>query len=1075
MTTPQLKAQKQPASPSFQSQGGSPAPAKLLDSVDVQVPLNTDEENESIRAKFRKALSEDIVLQGNKLVENAINTTTESKAYFRKEDIVRAALKRAQKEVDEDVLEKDEFEQYIRWLVSVRDFHQVGKTGYVTTHEMWTDEMKVIDLAGYQDPVYIQPEDVVLRAIDRKKGISDEQSRAVEAAARSPNRVTVIEGTAGAGKSFTMEAVKEIYLEQGYHVMGTALGWAAAKVLGESAKLEDENCKAIEGLTRQWLAARANNTDAFQGPTLLIVDEAGMVGTKHMSIILEETARSQYPVKVVLTGDSLQVVPVAAGNALEAIIELHGTTRINTIRRQHQASHRRAVLSFSKEVPGPALHTFLQQEAIHWCKDEDMLLNMVVRNYISYRLAHPNKKALVLTLSNKDVLELNFRIRAAYKKLGLIAPKDAHLTVNNGKDVFETDFSEGDEVLLRANDKNLLVYEIDHTKSPAEPETWKPIRMGVFNRNAGRIVHIRRSRNPIGSYDFVIDLAGDTPGRVLINSDKFRSSDGKQGMPMLHNYAGTIYGSQGQTVAQVFLIDNPRMDFRLAYVGASRHKEGLDIYLNETELHRRLDNVMGRRQSLESHVRMQKEGKSMDDAKVEIGRYSRSTMLKAVSRVWGKHSENLTAFMFEKIRRTSVIKANADLIDANSEIRPADPSDLVVDFSQEFNVPYPLVDVAKILDLPDPIEESELVRPSDVDENKKRYGTQEMPVDAEGTPLPMSDKVAPKRTVAGRLPTHKEEENSYFGSAMKWLLRDDNPPTLNTPQAPKPCLRQSDPVSAFEGVEGVDASVPVPQDDRAQSLFKKTLKSLNQWINPEPKVKIPYLPNSAQCGKIEFPEFDPDIEKVQRSDQPVLDPRPHYLSFEGVPTPANITGGPDREWVASQKDRLWAIGRFGEPRILALNPKGVPVARYRLNGDCVVGEGQAPIILNKHALGKGPIPAYIVAGAKEWLWLRETMESKYSDDPMKIPHIIWGAKDVDWGLMEKSLKSKAAISQIVIVRSKADDRQIPWAVSLQKILWERYQLQTVISPAVPEDVLEKVLSSLASPQKTTTPAAPLKM
>lgn len=1035
----------------------------------VKVARAQSEEDKTIqedttRDQFKKILGEEILRQGYKIVENTITGITQSKAYFRRDDVSRRALMRAQKEVDEKVLEMKEFEQYIRWLVGVRDFKDVGKTNFVTTHEMWRDETLIVELAGRKHAVFEQPLDVVERAIARKKGISQEQSDAVVAAARSQNAVTVIEGTAGAGKSFTMEAVKEIYMEQGYHVMGTALGWAAAKVLGESAKLEDENCKAIEGLTRQWLAARANGTDPFQGPTLLIVDEAGMVGTRHMAIILEETARSRYPVKVVLTGDSYQVVPVAAGNALELIIKKHGTTRIDTIRRQHQFTHRRSVMNFSKKNSGTAIHTFLQQECIHWCKNSDMLLNMVVRNYVSYRLAYPNKKALVITLSNKEVLELNFRIRAAYKKLGLIGSDDVRLTVNNGIDVFETDFSEGDEVLLRANDKNLIVYEIDETKSLANEKSWKPVRMGVFNRNSGRIVHIRRSKDPIGSYDFVIDLAGDSPGRVIVNSDKFRSPE-KQGMPMLHNYAGTIYGSQGQTVAQVFLIDSPRMDFRLAYVGASRHKENLDIYLNETELHRRLDNAVGRRQSLASRLEMEKQGKSIEDATVELGRYTRSAMLQAVSLAWGKHSENLTATVFENMRRTEVLSSNTQNKKA-TDVAPAEFKELVIDFLPEYNVRYPLVDVEKILQLPDPIKESDLVRESDTEENRKRYGVQEMPIDAEHTPVPMDTNVSPRRENAGALPTYRPERGDYFTKAFGWLLGEkDSVEEPKTLQAPKPSLRQADPVSAFEDVEGLADTAQSEEAD--PSAFEKTVAYLNRWLNPKPKVEIPYLKNAQPCGQIEFPEFDKNIDYKQRWES-VVDPRPHYLSFEGVPSPINITGGPDRDWVSAQKDKMWSVGRFGEPRALALNPKGEVVARYRLNGECVVGEGQAPIIVNRTVDENGHPNkhVYIVAGAKEWMWLRETMEKNNQDDLSKIPHIIWGAKDVDWGLIAPSLN---IMSRIVIVRSKSDDRQIPWALSLQKILLERHNIQTVISPPVPENTHHHVLNPVLNSDKPSTP------
>ena len=1028
-----------------------PAPSESF-ADNVEVAGNLFEEQ---RKEFVKSFGVDVVLHSENMVEKTIAKITESRAFFRDKDVVRRALDRAQREMDEKVLEKKEFVDLIKWIVeqhhytpagqevSPHHFIPLGTTGALTTHEMWTMENSMLDLAGETDNTYIQPRSVVEAAIARKKGISDEQIAAVHAACLSPKRVTVIEGTAGAGKSFTMEAVKETYIDMGYDVMGTALGWAAAKVLGESAKLEDENCKAIEGLTRSWLAARANGADPFQGPTLLIVDEAGMVGTRHMSIILEETKRSRYPVKVVLTGDSLQVIPVNAGNALEAIIEFHGTTRIDTIRRQHQPSHRRAVKRFSLQQSGQSIHTFLQQECVHWCKDKDMLLNMVVRNYVSYRLANPNKKSLVLTLSNKDVLELNHRIRAAYKKLGLIGGDDIPLTVNNGIDVFDCNFSVGDEVLLRANDKNMMVYEIDPSKSPLQEETWKAKRLGVFNRNSGRIVAIRRSKKPIGSYDFVIDLGGDTPGRVIINSEKFKSPE-KEGMPMIHNYAGTIYGSQGQTVSQVFMIDSPRMDFRLAYVGMSRHKENVEIFLDETELHRRLDGALGKRQSLDSHLKMQQQGKSLEDAKVDLGRYTRAEMLRAVALSWGKHSENLTAVMYERIRRIGKQKfaRNAEEL---ARIKPANNSEMIVDFIPEYNQPYPLVDIEKILDLPDPIQESELVRPADVEENKKRYGALDMPVDADDTPLPLPSRSAPQRREHNALlPRVPEPEPTFFGKAFGLLLgggsKSSAPKSHPTPKTPSAPLRQADPKSAFDDVEGVDEG-----NQKSSLSLSEIIANLNRWMNPSPKVEIPYAKGVEPCGKVIFPESDSKFEADCR-EKGIPDPRPHYLSFDGVPQVANVDGGPDPEWLSQQRETLWAVGKFGEPRILSRDPYGNVVARYRLDGTCVVGQGFPPVCINRHGSEKSPV--YIVAGAKEWLWLRQTMEEKHAADPSQIPHIIWAAKDADLSMIAPSLIKS---TRVVVVRSKADDRQIPWAKDIQDILFTRHKINAVVSPKLPEE------------------------
>lgn len=1066
--------------------------------------LALDYSEEEMRSRFIEAFGpggKDLIRQMENMVEKVIESITERRAFFKDKNILDNLKRLCQREIeDERILEHRAFPDLLKWCVDKRPLVPVGKTGAYTTTEMMEDERVMLELASERDPIYIQPKSTVLAAIERKKGISDEQIAAVYAATLTPRRVTVIEGTAGAGKSFTMEAVKETYQEAGYTVMGTALGWAAAKVLGESAKLADENCLAIEGMVRSWKAARANGIDPFPGPTLLIVDEAGMVGTRHMRAILEETARSRYPVKVVLTGDSLQVVPVAAGNALEAIIAFCGTTRIDTIRRQRQASHRRAVHQLSRRQSGAALHTFLHQECIHWCKDKDMLFNQVIRDYLSWRLENPDKKSLVLSKSNADVLELNHRLRHAFKKLGMLGAEDAHLKVNNGIETFEADFSVGDEVLLRANDRNLMVYEIDKEAPLDDPSKWKPIRLGVFNRNAGRIVSMKRSRDPLGSWDFVIDLAGDNPGRIVVNSEKFKSHD-KPGMPMVHNYATTIYGSQGQTVSQVFFIDGPTLDFRLAYVGMSRHREGVDIYLDETELHRRLDRIVGRRASLDKKLEMDRQGKKLEDAAVELGRYTRAEMLRAVAKVWGQHSENLTATIFERTRRLGTKRYNLDNEEL-TKIKPLSPTDITTDFLPSINKPRRLIDVDAILALPDPVQEQELVRPSDVEFNKDRYEVNQMPLDVENTPLPQPrNMAAPNREHPAMLPRKPVEETNFFGKALSWMTGNRaNQASNGKKHGPAPVLRQQDPRSAFEDLDGL--APPPPQDSKTLAALKKAIA----WaLNPTPTVDIPFLPSTGSCGKVIYPSVpqqssidkwiqeqkekaiqerrDPDqvlppneeqLAEILRKENELAekitgenstpDPRPHMLSFEGVPQVRGATGGPDDNWLASMRGILWDIGRYGEPRILAKDAYGQVVARYRMDGKCVVGDGFPPVIVNHNGNPKGPI--YIVAGAKEWLWLREAMEKNHAEDPSRIPHIVWAAKDADLAALGPALRQA---ERVVVVRSKTDDRQIPWAVDLHNILTQRYRVKTaVISPSLSQKELE--MARLGLEEKDAEPA-----
>ncbi len=872
-----------------------------------------------------------------------------------------------------------------------------------------------------------------------RTGISGEQARAVIAVALSDRRVPVIEGTAGAGKSFTMKSVYEIYQSRGYDVMGTALGWSAAKVLSASTGLPEKSCRAMEGFLNSIRKAQELGNEFFNRPTLIIVDEAGMVGTDHMYHLLKMTRESRFPIKVVLTGDSLQVAPVAAGNALEAIVETHGTVRINTIRRQKQASHREAVLRFSERRAGRALYTFMHQEAVRWCEDRTSLFNNVVRDFVSYRAAFPEKKALVLAFTNEDVVELNARIRQIYKKSGQIEPNEVRLDVTDGRRTWVAGYSIGDEVVLRANDQNLPIYHIPRPEDnlPLYDESkWVFKTTGVFNRNAGRIVGIRHAADPIGSYDFIIDLEGEETARVIINSHNFKHQE-KRGVPMVHNFATTIYASQGQTVNKVLMLDSPKLNFRLSYVGMSRHTESVDIYANETELHERLDRVRGLSPSKPIH------DKDASQYTVELGRYTRSEMLQAVAAGWAQEADNLTATVFERRKRLRKEQQQNQLAEFSRIIPTPGQSD-IMDFIPSLNVPYPLIDLQKILDLPDPVGGTDFVRPSDAEQYRSELPLHESPIRYRSDEL------------VSTLPPVKSFGEGLLSRAKEWLHEkaygseklDIPPPTK--PVAKSTRFAHKKPTGAFDK-QGQEPEVETDTSAEAREkmgLLELSFEAIKTSFTPKPKllIEMPFLPMPEPLGKV-----SPD----------------GVLLFDGVPQTKAPEGmvipGASEEFLKDPERgaRWWATGRFGEPRVLARNGKGQIVARYSLDGNCVVGDGFPPISYCPQDTADTPV--HIVPGPREWFLLQELYDEKFKDEPSKRPHVVWAARDVDWKILKESLSRK----KVFIIRSRYDDGQIPWAQDLEKELSERWRISAQIVPRLtaPQPAPEEPVEAPPAPPR----------
>lgn len=481
-------------------------------------------------------------------------------------------------------------------------------------------EKEMIEFAKREDSRHAIPKSLVDAAIAESPTMEEEQKIAAIASCLSNKAVVVTEGTAGAGKSFTLEAIKKVYERApgsgseapGYDIVGTALSWTAAKVLQESAKLSQ--AVALSGLLLSMDQAKENGGSFFKRRTLVIVDEAGLVGTMKMRALLRHAATAPYPVRVLLTGDSLQLTPVEAGNALEAIVDECGSSRLNVIRRQERISHRAAVKHFSAGKAEQGLWTYWQQEALWLSAGADERRELIMRDYARICAAHPLDACLVLALDNSEVRKLNDSIRDRLKSVGLLAGEEHELTVNDGVGPYKAKFCVGDRVVLRKNLRELPVCESKYAavhegaqaalsmgqkqdssgffskmlaglaSGRSEP-MGKEIRKGVFNRGGGIVIGIRRSQG--GSGHRILRVLLSEGGEVEIDTAALvdpASPLETSGIALHHNFASTIYASQGQTVARVLLMDSPYMNRRLAYVGMSRHKVSCDVYGDAAEL-----------------------------------------------------------------------------------------------------------------------------------------------------------------------------------------------------------------------------------------------------------------------------------------------------------------------------------------------------------------------------------------------------------------------------------------------------------------------------------------------------------
>ncbi|RYE70835.1 MAG: Ti-type conjugative transfer relaxase TraA, partial [Oxalobacteraceae bacterium] len=180
--------------------------------------------------------------------------------------------------------------------------------------------------------------------------LSPEQRGSLEHVTSSRGLASVV-GYAGTGKSAMLGVAREAWAHAGYEVRGLALSGIAAENLESGSGITS---RTIASMEHQWGQGRELLTDR----SVLVIDEAGMIGTRQMERVLAEAEKRH--AKVVLAGDPEQLQAIEAGAAFRSIAERHGAIEITQVRRQHEDWQRDATRQLATGRTGEALAAYEQ-------------------------------------------------------------------------------------------------------------------------------------------------------------------------------------------------------------------------------------------------------------------------------------------------------------------------------------------------------------------------------------------------------------------------------------------------------------------------------------------------------------------------------------------------------------------------------------------------------------------------------------------------------------------------------------------------------------------------------------------
>src|SRR5580698_6825641 len=453
--------------------------------------------------------------------------------------------------------------------------------------------------------------------------LSTSQRAAVEQIASSHDRITGLEGVAGAGKTTSLAAIREAAEHEGYKVFGLAPTSRTAQKLAEPG---------IESGTLQRHLARGEQPNVGE-KRLYVLDESSLASTKQMNELLHRLDAGD---RVLLVGDKRQHEAVEAGRPYRQLQEagMH-TARLHEVIRQKEPELKEAVEQLARGDVHGAVANLDQQGRVHEIVVREDRLGAIAREY-----AREPQGTLVISPDNESRRELNTLIHRQMQARGDVNPEEHKLRVLDSRNEMTgadrqwaeqygvgdlLRYTRGSKVLginpgeyARVDRVDARENRITIERGNGAQETYDPRRLSgvavyeevqrefslgdrvqftapsrelqVANREPGTIEQVSHSGN--------LEIRMDSGREVRFNIREHPHLD--------HGYAVTSHSSQGQTAQRVLVhVDTEKSELlvndRFAYVSVSRAQHDAHIYTNDAgKLGRRLSRENSQRTATET-------------------------------------------------------------------------------------------------------------------------------------------------------------------------------------------------------------------------------------------------------------------------------------------------------------------------------------------------------------------------------------------------------------------------------------------------------------------------------------------
>jgi AAA domain len=220
-------------------------------------------------------------------------------------------------------------------------------------------------------------------------------------------------GRAGTGKTFALGIARHAWQLDGYRLLAAAPpGIATMSLQGEG--FEDvATCDRL-------LADLDRGGEQLDARTVLVVDEAGMLGSRKLARLLDHAERAQ--AKVVLVGDDRQLAAIDAGGGFRGLRLRMGASELTENRRQQQTWEREALELVRSGLVEEAVAAYQTHDRVVAADSKTAATLTLLQDWWAAWQHDPAQEVAVLAARRAEVDRLNTACQELLAARGRLGP-----------------------------------------------------------------------------------------------------------------------------------------------------------------------------------------------------------------------------------------------------------------------------------------------------------------------------------------------------------------------------------------------------------------------------------------------------------------------------------------------------------------------------------------------------------------------------------------------------------------------------------------------------------------------------